>query len=119
MAVLGRLLTSGLFAISCYGTAHAEWRYCIAPLQGKKIVLSVPFTSDAPASDIEALFQRMLVQAGVRHETVRCPRADSERQIMEARTYAISFNKEFFSREAIEVNWTPTGSLEARRSGPL
>src|SRR5215213_11345886 len=108
ISVLGRLLTSGFFVISSYGTAHAEWRYCFA-LQGKKIVLSVPFTSNAPASDIEALFQRMLVQAGVRHGTVGCPRADGEQQIIDARTYAISSNKQFFSREAIEVNWTPSG----------
>ena len=41
----------------------------------------------------DSAFERVLDQAGLRHDDVQCPRADDERSIAIMQQHAISFNQ--------------------------
>lgn len=108
---------AGLTLASTTG-AHADWRYCLAASDAaKKVYFSDPFSSDAPLRTLEASFGQMLMQSEIGHTQVQCPRAASEREIVEMRNEAISFNKDFFSRGAVELHWTLNASVEVNSGG--
>jgi hypothetical protein len=121
VAVLRRLarhhLALGVMAIvTTSQAARAEWRYCLAPEESAhKVFLSDPFPVEAETGAIETIFERRLIQAGVPHDRVSCPRADTAQQIAAMRNHAIEFNREFLDRTAVELHWAPLPTLEARR----
>jgi hypothetical protein len=114
-----QFLIGWIVMLGTVGAAHAEWRYCLAPAEAaRKVYLSGPFRTDAAMGAIETAFDQALTQAGIAHNRTQCPRADSESAIDAMRSHAISFNREFFGRAAVEISWTPTTSLTVRRVAP-
>ena len=56
--------------------------------------MSATFLVRGSLIDADDAFERMLEQAGLRHDDVQCPRADDERTIVKMMQYAIILNQE-------------------------
>jgi hypothetical protein len=82
-------------AASSQAAMAADWQYCLAPSHAEhKIYMSSTFPVLGVLADADDAFERMLDQAGLRHDDVQCPRADDERSILLMLQYAINFNQE-------------------------
>jgi hypothetical protein len=72
----------------------ADWQYCLAPSHAEhKVYMSATFPVRGALGNADSAFQRMLEQAGLRHDDVQCPRADDESSIELMLEYAIKFNQ--------------------------
>jgi hypothetical protein len=84
-----------LIAASSQAALAADWQYCLSPSHAEhKVYISSTFPVRGVLADADDAFERMLDQAGLRHDDVQCPRADDERSIVLMQQYAISFNQE-------------------------
>jgi len=94
--VLKKFLASlALVAASAQTALATDWQYCLAPWRAKhKIYMSATFLVRGSLIDADDAFERMLEQAGLRHDDVQCPRADDERTIVKMMQYAIILNQE-------------------------
>jgi hypothetical protein len=96
-----------LFAVLQTASA-AEWRYCLAPSNvDHKIYFSAVFTASSDIGRADSSFEEALIQAGLHHDEVQCPRAGDEKSIMVMLQDAISFNKNI-GRQIIYLRWEPT-----------
>lgn len=83
-----------LIAASSQMATATDWQYCLAPSQAEhKIYMTDAFPVRGSLDDADNDFERMLDQAGLRHDVVQCPRADDERSIVAMEQYAITFNQ--------------------------
>jgi hypothetical protein len=94
MAV-SRAALAVVLTIAFTQTASAtEWRYCLASAYKQNtIYFSAAFASNAGEESADSAFERKLGQAGLSHDSVQCPRADNETEIMEMFRYAIDYNQ--------------------------
>ena len=84
-----------LIAASSQMALAADWQYCLAPSHAEhKVYMSATFPMRGALANADSEFERMLDEAGLRHDDVQCPRADDERSIILMLQYAISFNQE-------------------------
>jgi hypothetical protein len=96
-----------LFAVLQTASA-AEWRYCLAPSNvDHKIYFSTVFRTSVGFGNPDISFDETLIQSGLRHDEVQCPRAGDENSIMVMLQDAISFNNNI-GRQIIYVSWEPT-----------
>jgi hypothetical protein len=96
-----------LFAVMQPATA-AEWRYCLAPSNADhKIYFSTVFKTSVGFGSPDNSFDEALIQAGLRHDEVQCPRAGDENSIMVMLQDAVSFNNNI-GRQVIYMRWEPT-----------
>jgi hypothetical protein len=85
----------------------AEWRYCLAPSEAEhKVYFSGAFTASANSSSADSSFDQALIQAGLSHDAVQCPRADDENSIMTMLQDAVTYNKKV-GRKIMYVHWEP------------
>lgn len=97
------VLTVIFFSIA----SAAEWQYCIAPANDElKIYMSGAFHTDKSSWKSDELFDRVLVRAGLHHDVVQCPRAESENAIMTMLQEAVAFNRKV-GRKTVYVRWEP------------
>lgn len=116
--LIQRLAIGAVLMIAATTRAHADWRYCLATSnEAKKVYFSDPFPTDAPLNALEGSFGQMLKQSDIGYGQVQCPRAASEGEIVEMRSEAINFNKDFFSRTPVELHWTPSSAAEGNGEG--
>jgi hypothetical protein len=87
--------------------AHAaDWRYCLAPSSGDRIVyVSTPFPEEEPLETIESAFGRALDYAHLRHDSVQCPRGDAD-TIAAMKVQTTEFNEASGSK-VVQLNWRP------------
>ena len=72
-----------LIAASSQTALATDWQYCLAPSHAEhKTYMSGAFPVRGALDDADSAFERMLDQAGLRHDDVQCPRADDERSIV-------------------------------------
>jgi hypothetical protein len=85
----------------------AEWQYCLAPSHTEhKIYISAPFPMNGAPGNSDSAFEQSLIQAGLRHDDIQCPRADDESSIVVMRQEAISFSHAA-GNEIVNLNWKP------------
>lgn len=83
-----------VIAASSQTALATDWQYCLAPSEAEhKIYMSGWFQVRGALHSADSAFERVLDQAGLRHDVVQCPRADDERSIAMMEQYAISFNQ--------------------------
>jgi hypothetical protein len=85
----------------------AEWQYCLAPSHTEhKIYMSAPFSSSEARASPDSALEKMLIQSGVKHDDVQCPRANDESSIVVMRQETIRFNRAA-GNEIVDLNWKP------------
>jgi hypothetical protein len=83
-----------VIAASSQAALATDWQYCLAPSESEhKIYISGWFQVRGALDSTDSEFERVLDQAGLRHDVIQCPRADDERSIAMMEQYAISFNQ--------------------------
>lgn len=96
-----------LAALVSQTASAADWEYCLAPSNNEqKVYVSEVFETVETSWDSDALFDRALARAGLRHHAVQCPRADAKSAIIIMRYDAVAFNDRI-GREVIYVRWKP------------
>lgn|SRR5664279_3919629 len=96
-----------LTAVSQTASA-AEWRYCLAPSEDEhKVYFSGAFTTSADSWSTDNSFDQALIQAGLGHDEVQCPRAGDENSILTMLQDAVTYNQRI-GRKIIYVHWEPT-----------
>ena len=84
-----------------------EWLYCLAPSHVEhKIYLSTPIPLIGIVGSADAVFDRMLNEAGLPHDEVQCPGAANKPTSLFRQKYAIRLNQEI-GNAIITVNWQP------------
>jgi ABC-type branched-subunit amino acid transport system substrate-binding protein len=85
----------------------AEWRYCLSPSEDEhKVYFSGTFTTSADSWSTENSFDQALIQAGLGHHEVQCPRAADENSIMTMLQDAVTYNQRV-GRKIIYEHWEP------------
>jgi len=105
-ASLRRVLVT-VAAMATTSANAADWRYCLAPALGeRKLYLSEPFETDEPMATVTRAFARVLMEAGLAHGEIQCPRSDSGESALMMRDYTIDFNRKN-RNEIVEVPGKP------------
>lgn len=85
----------------------ADWQYCLAPSDTEhKVYLSGAFSTSEVSRSMDDSFNKILVQKGLHHDVVQCPRADSESAIMTMLRDAVAYNKRI-GRQIVYLYWEP------------
>jgi len=83
-----------LIAASSQSAFATDWQYCLAPAHAEhKVYMSATFPTHDALGNADTTFERMLDNAGLRHDDVQCPRADDERSIGLMQQHAIRLNQ--------------------------
>jgi hypothetical protein len=100
---------AGLVILAAFSQAAwaADWQYCLAPSDTEhKVYLSGVFSTSDVSRSTDDAFGKILVQKGLRHDVVQCPRADSESAIMTMLQDAVAYNKRI-GRQVVYLYWEP------------
>lgn len=93
------------FTSACRCSSAAEWSFCIAPADREnRIYVSRPFVSGGAKAEQE--FDETLWARRFEHDSVQCPRADSEAAAVVMHQHAVDANRDL-DRQVIDMPWRP------------
>ncbi len=81
------------------------WQYCHSPSHAEhKIYFSTPIPVTGTVGEADSAFDRMLNEAGLRHDEIQCPRAPNKPTLLFRQKYAFKFNDEL-GYAVVTLNW--------------